>query len=50
MSSCGNGVCYFGYEDCIELLNDHARVLITPHGGCRVLLYVPTMFYVERFK
>ena len=27
----GNGISYFGW--CIKLLNDHARVLITPHGG-----------------
>jgi hypothetical protein len=35
-------VAYYGYDDCIELLNEHARVLITPHGGCRVLLYALT--------
>ena len=35
-------VSYYGYDDCIELLNEHARVLITPHGGCRVLLYQRT--------
>ena len=35
-------VAHYGYDDCIELLNEHARVLITPHGGCRVLLYALT--------
>ena len=33
---------FYGYSDCTELLNKHARVIITPHGGCRVLLYALT--------
>ena len=30
---------FYGYNDCVELENGTAHVIITPHGGCRVLSY-----------
>ena len=30
---------FYGYDDCVELDNGTAHVIITPHGGCRVLSY-----------
>jgi hypothetical protein len=33
---------FYGYDDCIELRSPHARAIITPHGGARVLLYALT--------
>jgi hypothetical protein len=32
-------VAFYGYDDCLELASAHARVVITPHGGARILLY-----------